>query len=37
MEAVEDFLKDRDDFAADPTREKLLFTFNPRGWLRKLR
>lgn len=37
MEAVEDFLKERDDFAADPARERLLFTFNPGGWLRKLR
>jgi cephalosporin hydroxylase len=37
MEAVEDFLKDNDAFAVDVTREKLLLTFNPRGWLRKLR
>jgi cephalosporin hydroxylase len=37
MEAVEDFLKERDDFVVDPAREKLLLTFNPGGWLRKLR
>jgi cephalosporin hydroxylase len=37
MEAVEDFLKDNDAFAVDVTRETLLLTFNPRGWLRKLR
>jgi cephalosporin hydroxylase len=36
MEAVQDFLKERDDFAADRSREKFLFTFNPGGWLRKL-
>jgi cephalosporin hydroxylase len=37
MEAVQDFLKERDDFEVDRSREKLLFTFNPGGWLRKLR
>jgi cephalosporin hydroxylase len=37
MEAVEDFLKEHDEFAVDPAREKLLLTFSPRGWLRKLR
>jgi cephalosporin hydroxylase len=36
MEAVQDFLKERDDFAVDHTREKLLLTFNPHGWLRRL-
>ena len=36
MEAVQDFLKERDDFEADRSREKFLLTFNPRGWLRKL-
>ena len=30
------FLKERDDFEADRSREKFLFTFNPGGWLRKL-
>ncbi|HET6750418.1 MAG TPA: CmcI family methyltransferase [Actinomycetes bacterium] len=37
MEAVQDFLKENDAFAADASREKLLLTFNPGGWLRKLR
>jgi cephalosporin hydroxylase len=36
MEAVQDFLKERDDFEVDRSREKFLFTFNPGGWLRKL-
>jgi cephalosporin hydroxylase len=31
-----DFLKERDDFEVDRSREKFLFTFNPGGWLRKL-
>jgi len=35
MEAVEDFLKDHDEFAVDLTREKFFITFSPRGWLRK--
>ena len=37
MEAVEQFLKENDAFAVDVTKEKLLLTFNPRGWLKKLR
>jgi cephalosporin hydroxylase len=37
MEAVEDFLEENDAFVVDASREKLLLTFNPRGWLRKLR
>jgi cephalosporin hydroxylase len=36
MEAVQDFLKERDDFAVDHSREKFLLTFNPHGWLRRL-
>jgi cephalosporin hydroxylase len=36
MEAVHDFLKERDDFEVDRSREKFLFSFNPGGWLRKL-
>jgi cephalosporin hydroxylase len=36
MEAVHDFLKERDDFEVDRTREKFLFSFNPGGWLRKV-
>jgi cephalosporin hydroxylase len=37
MEAVEDFLKENDAFAVDRSREKFLLTFNPAGWLKKLR
>lgn len=37
MEAVRDFLAETDEFAADPGREKLLLSFNPGGWLRRLR
>ena len=37
MEAVDQFLKETDDFEVDRAREKFLLTFNPRGWLRKLR
>ncbi len=37
MEAVQDFLKENDTFAVDVTREKFLLTFNPGGWLKKLR
>lgn len=37
MEAVEDFLKETDRFAVDRTREKFLLTFNPGGWLKKVR
>jgi cephalosporin hydroxylase len=36
MEAVQDFLKERDDFEVDRSREKFLLTFNPGGWLRKV-
>jgi cephalosporin hydroxylase len=35
MEAVQDFLKERDDFEVDRSREKFLLSFNPGGWLRK--
>jgi cephalosporin hydroxylase len=35
MEAVEQFLKENQDFRIDPAREKLMFTFNPRGYLVK--
>jgi cephalosporin hydroxylase len=34
---VEDSNKERDDFEVDRSREKLLFSFNPGGWLRKVR
>jgi hypothetical protein len=34
-EAVDEFLRERDDFVADRTREKFLITANPRGFLRR--
>jgi cephalosporin hydroxylase len=35
MEAVAEFLAENDAFAVDEAREKFLFTFNPRGYLRR--
>jgi len=37
MEALEEFLAERDDFEIDPSREKFVVTFNPKGWLRRVR
>ena len=37
MEAVDAFLAEDDSFAIDRDREKFLLTFNPRGFLRKVR
>ncbi len=37
MEAIEAYLKENDDFAIDEEREKFFVTFNPKGYLRKLR
>ena len=34
-EAVEEFLQDNDQFEVDRSREKLLMTFNPMGYLRR--
>jgi len=34
-EALDQFLKENRDFEIDPAREKLMFTFNPRGYLRR--
>jgi cephalosporin hydroxylase len=36
-EAIERFLQARDDFEIDRTREKFLITFNPSGYLRRVR
>jgi cephalosporin hydroxylase len=36
-EAVEAFLKENHDFQPDASREKLMLTFNPRGYLRRIR
>jgi cephalosporin hydroxylase len=35
MEAAAEFLADHPEFANDPSREKHLLTFNPRGYLRR--
>ncbi len=35
MEAVEAFLETTNDFEVDRSREKLLLTFNPSGYLRR--
>lgn len=37
MEAVEEFLKERDDFAIDLSRERLMFTFFPNGFLKRVK
>jgi len=37
MEAVEEFLRNRKDFEVDRTREKFLLTFNPKGFLRRIK
>jgi cephalosporin hydroxylase len=34
-EALEEYLRDTDEFSTDPSREKYLLTFNPGGYLRK--
>lgn len=35
-EAVQEFLKETDEFVVDESREKLLLTFNPKGYLRRV-
>ena len=37
LEAVEAFLSETDEFEIDRTREKFLITFNPSGYLRRVR
>jgi len=37
MEAVDDFLKDNDEFIIDKGREKLMLTMNPRGFLKRVK
>ena len=37
LEAIETFLAQADDFAVDREREKFLITFNPSGYLRRVR
>ena len=37
MEAIQEFLKKRTDFKIDKTKEKLFLTFNPNGYLKKIK
>lgn len=37
MEAVKEFLKENKNFAIDKTKEKFLLTFNPNGYLKKIK
>jgi cephalosporin hydroxylase len=37
MEAVEKFLQETEEFSADREREKFFITFNPKGYLKKVR
>jgi len=37
MEAVKAFLSENKDFEVDKSREKFFLTFNPRGYLKKIR
>ena len=37
LEAIETFLAQADDFVVDREREKFLITFNPSGYLRRVR
>ncbi len=36
-EAVEDFMKETHDFVIDESRKKFMMTFNPRGYLKRVR
>lgn len=37
FEAVQEFLRDNDAFVVDPAREKFRMTFNPSGYLKRIR
>ena len=37
MEAIEEFLQKNDKYVVDKTKEKLLLTFNPNGYLRRIK
>ncbi len=37
MEAIERFLEENDKFVVDKTREKFLITFNPKGYLKRIK
>jgi cephalosporin hydroxylase len=37
LEAVQKFLTETDEFAVDDSREKFLLTFNPHGYIRRVK
>jgi len=37
MEVIERFLEENDKFVVDKTREKFLITFNPKGYLKRIK
>jgi cephalosporin hydroxylase len=37
MEAIQEFLKDNENFVVDESREKFFLTFNPKGYLEKVK
>ncbi|MEK6824002.1 MAG: CmcI family methyltransferase [Nanoarchaeota archaeon] len=37
MEAINEFFKKNKDFIVDKTKEKLYMTFNPNGYLKKIK
>jgi cephalosporin hydroxylase len=37
MEAVDEFLSGNDTFRSDRTRERFLFSFHPKGYLRRIK
>jgi cephalosporin hydroxylase len=37
LQAVQNFLRNNDNFAIDRTREKFMCTFNPQGYLRRIK
>jgi cephalosporin hydroxylase len=37
MEAINAFLRENDAFAIDPSREKYFLSFNPRGYIQRVK
>ena len=37
MEAIAEFLRENDTYEVDPDKEKFFLTFNPQGYLRKVK
>lgn len=37
MEAIKDFLKENKNFIIDKTKEKFFLTFNPNGYLKRIK